>query len=196
LARNGILITAGSGIEITAYRFDSFAKPVADFFADHTETAINQTVNFFDQSSFEPTSWAWEFDGGSPAVSTEQHPADILFSEPGIHDVTLVSTNSFGSDTLRKSCYIRSDDVTGNTMIHLEELAWYPNPSDRFLSITGLQAGCMIEITTLQGKQILKQEAGSEKLTIDVSGLSPSVYLITARDAAGQVIARSKFLRR
>lgn len=196
LARNGILITAGSGNEITAYRFDDFAKPVADFFADHTETAINQTVNFFDQSSFEPTTWAWEFDGGSPSVSSEQHPADILFSEPGIHDVTLVATNSLGSDTLRKSCYIRSDDVTGNMMIHLAELALFPNPSDRFMSIIGLQTGSMIEITTIQGTQILKQEAGSEELTIDVSGLSPSVYLITERDATGQVIARSKFLRR
>jgi hypothetical protein len=48
---------------------------------------------------FKPTSWSWTFQGGTPATSNAQNPANILFTSGGLKDVTLTVTNSRGSHT-------------------------------------------------------------------------------------------------
>jgi len=63
-------------------------------------------IDFFDQSSNNPVSWEWTFDGGTPASSTDQNPAQICYNNPGVYDVTLITINSYGSDTLVLSSYI------------------------------------------------------------------------------------------
>jgi PKD repeat protein len=47
-----------------------------------------------------------DFSGGDPASSTDQNPANICYNVPGIYDVTLITTNGGGSDTLTLSNYI------------------------------------------------------------------------------------------
>src|SRR6185295_11760888 len=53
-----------------------------------------------------PTSWLWEFPGGNPSTSTDQNPMNICYNTPGTYDVTLITTNAGGSDTLTLSNYI------------------------------------------------------------------------------------------
>ncbi|MBC7865716.1 MAG: T9SS type A sorting domain-containing protein [Bacteroidia bacterium] len=72
--------------------------PVSAF----TTPAINCTgtaINFTDQTSGSPTTWSWTFAGGIPATSTVQNPS-VSFSTPGVHNVTLISTNTNGADTI------------------------------------------------------------------------------------------------
>ncbi|HUM47239.1 MAG TPA: T9SS type A sorting domain-containing protein [Chitinophagales bacterium] len=63
-------------------------------------------LNFFDSSTSNPTSWQWSFPGGSPASSTSQNPASICYSSPGIFDVTLITSNTDGTDTLTMPDFI------------------------------------------------------------------------------------------
>jgi PKD repeat protein len=63
-------------------------------------------VDFFDVSSNSPTSWLWQFPGGSPASSTSQNPSTICYNNPGTYDVTLITTNSNGTDTLTLPGYL------------------------------------------------------------------------------------------
>ena len=63
-------------------------------------------TSFIDQSTNNPTSWLWLFPGGSPSSSTDQNPIDICYDTPGTYDVTLITTNAFGSDTLTLANYI------------------------------------------------------------------------------------------
>src|SRR5262249_55481423 len=63
-------------------------------------------TNFFDQSTNNPTSWQWSFPGGTPSSSTEQNPTNICYNLPGTYDVTLITTNAYGSDTLTLNNYI------------------------------------------------------------------------------------------
>jgi PKD repeat protein len=58
---------------------------------------VGDFVNFTDLSSGAPVSWAWTFEGGTPASSTEQNPV-VQYNTAGTFDVTLVATNSHGSD--------------------------------------------------------------------------------------------------
>ncbi|MCF8258890.1 MAG: PKD domain-containing protein, partial [Flavobacteriales bacterium] len=80
--------------------------PVVQFTASATELYEGGSINFTDQSTGTPTSWAWTFEGGTPATSTVQNPTGITYTAPGNYDVTLVATNANGSTTLAKTDYI------------------------------------------------------------------------------------------
>jgi PKD repeat protein len=79
--------------------------PVADFTASQTTIYEGEQITFTDLSSNSPTSWAWSFPGGSPGTSTVQNPI-ISYTTAGTYDVTLIATNSAGSDTEVKNLYI------------------------------------------------------------------------------------------
>jgi|GEM_PF-529992 len=79
--------------------------PVAAFSASSTTIQQGESITFTDSSSQEPISWAWTFPGGTPTSSTMQNPL-ISYNSAGIFDVTLVATNSAGSDTETKSGFI------------------------------------------------------------------------------------------
>lgn len=49
------------------------------------------TINFTNKS-ISATSYKWSFEGGNPAVSTEQNPT-VVFTNPGSHEVTLEAIN-------------------------------------------------------------------------------------------------------
>jgi len=85
--------------------------PVADFTADNTTVIAGSTVNFTDMSAYSPTAWSWSFPGGTPTSSTQQNPS-ILYSTPGVYNVSLTATNTNGNDTKVQNSYIT---VTANT---------------------------------------------------------------------------------
>jgi len=63
-------------------------------------------INFYDQSINNPTSWEWQFPGGDPSFSILQNPTAICYNSPGTYDVTLITTNANGNDTLTLPDYI------------------------------------------------------------------------------------------
>jgi len=78
--------------------------PVAEFTADLLSGYSPLTVTFTDQSTNDPTQWAWYF-GSDPTPVIVQNPV-YIFDTAGSYNVTLISTNSAGSDTIIKSSYI------------------------------------------------------------------------------------------
>lgn len=80
--------------------------PLASAFTtSDTVTCETSEVQFTDQSTGNPTGWYWEFPGGTPDTSREQHPV-ISYDIPGKYDVSLIVTRGTGSDTLLKEEYI------------------------------------------------------------------------------------------
>ncbi|HYV94314.1 MAG TPA: kelch repeat-containing protein [Chitinophagales bacterium] len=64
-------------------------------------------TDYSDLSTNNPVSWQWIFEGGSPATSTDQNPAQICYNNSGTYDVTLITTDGGGnSDTLLLSNFI------------------------------------------------------------------------------------------
>jgi PKD repeat protein len=81
-------------------------KPVADFTSDKVFALLGGDVTFTDLSSNFPTKWAWTFEGGDPATSTDRNPK-VTYNTPGTYKVTLVASNSLGnSDPLERDDYI------------------------------------------------------------------------------------------
>jgi PKD repeat protein len=90
---------------VTNVPVEGGVPPVADFSADQTTVMATSTVQFTDLTINTPSSWSWTFAGGTPSSSTAQNPS-VTYNTPGVYDVTLVATNSTGSDTETKVGYI------------------------------------------------------------------------------------------
>ena len=84
--------------------------PTAAFTADQRSGCAPLTVQFTDESSDFPTSWQWNFPGGTPSTSTEQNPV-VVYDTPGLYDVSLTATNTEGSTTETQAAYIVVEDV-------------------------------------------------------------------------------------
>ena len=79
----------------------------ADFKADITSVAIGGTVHFNDESwGAQINSWQWEFEGGTPATSTQQNPS-VTYNTEGSFGVRLTVSNAAGeTDTRYVANYI------------------------------------------------------------------------------------------
>ena len=107
LGKEGVLVMVGAGTTITAYKTAlTNLKPVVDFYADSNVIYQGSAIDFFDQSSYIPTSWQWTFTGSNTPTSTQHNPTNIVYPAAGTYDVKLIATNSFGQDTLIRAGYI------------------------------------------------------------------------------------------
>ena len=79
--------------------------PVADFTATPTTDDAPLTVNFTDESSNSPITWAWDFDNNGETDSKEQNPT-YTYETAGTYTVKLTVTNAGGSDDEVKTDYI------------------------------------------------------------------------------------------
>lgn len=70
----------------------------AAFTSDVFAVCYGDQVQYYDQSTGNPTGWEWTFYGGTPATSTEQNPI-VTYSIPGNYDVSLTVTNGTNSST-------------------------------------------------------------------------------------------------
>lgn len=73
------------------------ALPSAGATASATEICQNESVSFADMSSDNVTEWLWEFEGGTPATSTEQNP-EVTYATAGQFNVKLTVTAAAGSN--------------------------------------------------------------------------------------------------
>ncbi|MCB2208309.1 MAG: PKD domain-containing protein [Bacteroidetes bacterium] len=79
--------------------------PVANFSGTPASLEVGGSVQFTDESTNNPTSWLWTFDGGTPGTSTAQNPT-IAYNEVGNFDVNLTVTNDEGLDSKTIAEYI------------------------------------------------------------------------------------------
>ena len=84
---------------------DETEDVLAAFSGDPTTIIFGESVQFTDESTGNPTSWSWSFDGGTPSTSDEQNPV-VIYDEPGVFNVTLVAGNEGSDNQALKSSYI------------------------------------------------------------------------------------------
>lgn len=196
LGKEGVMILIGAGTSITAYKTTSAnLKPVADFYArsasfNNNITYPDMPVNFFEQSSYNATSWLWSFPGSMTPTSSQQNPTNILYLSTGVYNVTLVATNGFGQDTLLRSEYISVINLSGITNLGGEIpksyalYQNYPNPFNPTTKIKfGLSKQSMVKLTVyditgkLAGTLINEPKAaGNYEVEFNAENLSSGAY--------------------
>jgi PKD repeat protein len=86
--------------------------PVAAFSATPTSGAAPLAVQFTDNSTGSPSSWAWDFDDNGTVDSTEQNPS-VSYTAAGSYAVKLTVTNAQGTNSLSKSGLISVSSGSG-----------------------------------------------------------------------------------
>ena len=145
-------------------------SPIADFSADNTSVAVNESINFTDQST-DATSWSWDFGDGN--TSTEQNPSHA-YTSVDIYTVSLTVYNTYGSDTETKTDFISIitgiEDINTNNQIII-----YPNPTNGTLIFKSSVELDYIEIYDIIGSLIYKIKFEVE---IDISNFNEGIYLL------------------
>jgi PKD repeat protein len=86
--------------------FETTCGPQAGFYSLTSFACPGVGIQFKNNSTrATPTSWAWSFEGGNPATSTDPNPV-VSWDEPGPHNVTLTVGNDYGSNTLTKTAAV------------------------------------------------------------------------------------------
>lgn len=103
--RNGFQLSATTNIGLPNAVSGLTPLPPIALFTSPNHLCPGTCTDFTDHSQHAST-WLWSFTGGNPSVSTDQNPAGICYSAPGTYPVSLIVTNSVGSDTLTLINYI------------------------------------------------------------------------------------------
>lgn len=88
--------------------------PSSGFSANENVGCAPFTVAFTNSSSANATNFMWDFPGGNPATSTEENPT-VTYNSAGTYDVTLIASNSAGSDTTTMVDYVVVGAVPGTS---------------------------------------------------------------------------------
>lgn len=91
-------------------------------------------VTFTDNSSGQPTSWAWTFEGGTPETSTEQNPV-VVYETIGVFDVTLEVSDGVSSQSITKEDLITVTDNVGINPQNGARFSVSPNPTSGNINI-------------------------------------------------------------
>jgi PKD repeat protein len=93
---------------------------IADFSASPRQGTAPLTVQFTDESTGNPTSWAWDFDNDGNIDSEEQHPEYIYFTQ-GNYTVSLTVSDGIHTDSKSIDDYILvSEDLQLPTVVTVE----------------------------------------------------------------------------
>lgn len=173
--------------------------PIAEFSADTTVGYPPFTVFFTDSSENNPTSWSWQFPGGTPASSALQNPV-VVYIDSGLFDVSLAVSNLWGNDSINKVGYIHilSTDTgqpvdTIDTATFIREIPtgsfnMYPNPVKTYelvnfdievLSAARIQA-TIFDINGREVRVVLDDwlKPGMHRLSFNKLALPPGNYVV------------------
>ncbi len=159
--------------------------PYAQFSVLSSNSIVEgDSVLFEDASQYDPVSWTWVFEGGTPDTVYEQNPPPIYYYNYGLYDVTLAAENDYGLSVYH------IEDVVDVGMININEVnenksfVLYPNPTAGLLYIrsTEVQQAEEILLRNLAGQEVksFRPEA-SAQMQIDLDDLGTGVYLLEIR---------------
>lgn len=187
LGREGTLVLSGSTAQMEAHRYNGQRAPVASLEASRRRIAAGESVDFTDWSSFAAEEWFWEFEGGTPEESVDQHPSGIVYNTPGSYAVRLVASNAHGVSQSERLCYLEVDEPIGvETHVGGGKLRAWPNPARGTFTaeLNGASGDQVIELFDLSGRMVAHRQFHGQRVVFEVHDLSPGMYLL--RSASGQ----------
>lgn len=86
------------------------APPTADVAYDSV-ICRGSCTTFRDSSRHSPKTWSWFFPGGNPSSFEGQSPPEICYSAVGTYNVTLITANIYGADTVHRTLRVAGSPV-------------------------------------------------------------------------------------
>lgn len=169
--------TFGRGSWGTPHWTAPASKPVAMFTGYPLSYCVNDTVQFTDTSSGQPTSWSWTFQNGNPATSTAQNPV-VVYNTAGTYSVSLTATNANGSNTLNQPAYITVN----------------PDPPVPNITQSGQTLTCNTAATTYQWYYSGAPIANATASTYTGSPLPLGTYSVVITNSFGCTSSKGSFV--
>jgi hypothetical protein len=138
--------------------------PTAAFVAaNNNNICAGNSLTFTNQSTG-GTSYAWSFEGGSPATSTMTSPA-ISYNTAGVYSVTLTASNSIGSNSRTQTALVT---VTANS-----------------IAINGAATANNLTTNVSGGNAPYTYRWSNNATTANISPATAGAYTVTVTDANG-----------
>jgi PKD repeat protein len=179
------------------------APPVADFEADQTNIQEGGIISYSDLSTNDPDGWVWSFPGGTPTTSTLEGPI-IVYSSPGVYDVSLVASNSAGNSSITKTDYI-TVGMTGTTELDnsFSSFTIFPNPNSgelvkvRFeIPERNILSFFLADVNGRIQKHLITDrfKAGRNQLVFNSQVLAPGTYFLIVQDQQTNILRYDKII--
>lgn len=179
-------ICAGPGLYYPNYRLGPIDNsscdtlgidnhPVALFRYDIEDTLQPLQVTFTDVSSYEPTTWHWDF--GDGVTSQDTNPVHA-FAVPGAYQVCLVASNAYSADTFCRQVLLGISST--HDLPALPQAKVFPNPFSESIRIqlpalVGVQP--QFVLSDLLGRMVANMPLKDFENSLDVPGLMPGIYV-------------------
>ncbi len=196
----GMYMASGSSTQQTqVYSFQITpcvaAPPVANFTASATSICAGQSIAFTDASTNTPTSWSWSFPGASTTTSTAQNPS-IVYPTAGTYTVTLIASNSAGSNTHTTNITVNAipatPTLTSNSPLCAGSTISFTTPT--VSGATYAWTGPASFTSTTQNasrSSATTAMAGTYSLTVTVNGCTSSAGTVSVTITAAPTVANA-----
>jgi len=193
-----VTLVVSDGVTVDSVTYQDYIysgyAPEADFEADDTVVVAGNYVDFFSLSTGDSLSYQWYFEGGTPDQSNDPNPEQIYYmiDESAFYDVTLIVTNSFGTDSITYVDYIEVIPVGINDhQINEQSVSLYPNPTNGRLTVM-IPAGINADITIfdMTGKPVLNRIINTQG-KFNLNNLEKGIYFVKITDTVqGSVVVK------
>ncbi len=170
--------------------------PEANFSYSITYLPNSTRVACSNKSLYSPTSFAWTFPGGSPGVNNSSPNPSTTYFTGGQKCITLVASNSFGSDDTTV-CIDITIGTNIDEVVFNESFKVYPNPSKGLVhvSVMGLENEEMtVSFLNILGEEVLPASTqlvtGEGFLTVDASTLQSGSYFVKIQAAKATAVRK------
>jgi len=179
----------------------SGSAPQALIGIENSQLQAGETTNFTSRSIGDGiNSWNWNFEGGTPANSTEKNPTSISYNQEGTYGASLTVANAVGEDTQTITTAINvggqpvgiDDDIAEN---EIKDLRIYPNPMVdqsklEFPNQSNQQYRLIVVDASGKVVRIIENITGNN-VTINREQLKPGIHIIKLQ---GEKIYKGKLL--
>lgn len=172
-----VTATAQNGTATDAATVTVNQQPQASFSASvsgNTATITNTTTG--------ATAYSWDF--GDSQTSTSQNPPAHTYTSSGNFTITLIATNSCGSDSASQSVNVTEVGI-GSVAANPMGIRVYPNPfsSTATVEIENLSGSCDYALYTITGLKADERNGISEReFTIHKGALAQGLYFMEVRN--------------
>jgi hypothetical protein len=146
-----------------------------------------------DADSF-ATGYAWDF-GDNSTGSTAQNPTHT-YTANGTYPVTLIVSNSCGSDTVTTSVVVTGLGV--GTVLSGDLISLFPNPATNAAVIETRGGGLTlrhVQVFNALGVLVMDAPLNSNRETIRLDGFANGIYTVRVQTDKGTIVRRLEVLR-
>ncbi|MBO4873854.1 MAG: PKD domain-containing protein [Bacteroidales bacterium] len=144
------------------------------------------TVTYTSTCSENTDHISWNFEGGSPATSTE-NVVSVTYSTAGSYTTTLTAYSADGTNTDEFTLSVTVTDPVAVEENAISEISVYPNPTSSIINIAaeGMQNITIIDMT---GRVVMSKDVNSNFETISAEGFAKANYMVRIATADGVVV--------